>query len=57
MVADPRQVLGLGSKIADYLRQIYKDVVLETVSPLMLPDNYHAIKLLKKREFAILYKK
>ncbi len=56
IVADPWQRLGLGSKMVDYMIEICKDIGLEAIYALMLPDNYRAIRLLKKREFTIQYK-
>jgi len=55
IVADPWQGLGLGSKMVDYMIEICKDKGLETVYALMLPDNYRAIRLLKKMGFTIQY--
>ena len=55
IVADPWQGLGLGSKMVDYMIEICKDIGLETIYALVLPDNYRAIKLLKKRGFTIQY--
>jgi acetyltransferase len=56
IVADPWQGLGLGSKIVDFMIEICKDVGLETIYALMLPDNYRSIRLLKKRGFTFQYK-
>ena len=55
IVADPWQGLGLGSKMVDHMIEICKDKGLETIYALMLPDNYRAIRLLKKRGFTIQY--
>ena len=55
IVADPWQGLGLGSKMVDYMIKICRDRGLETIYALMLPDNYRAIRLLKKRGFNIQY--
>jgi acetyltransferase len=57
IVADPWQGLGLGTKIIDYMIEICKDKGLEMVYALMLPDNYRAIRLLKKMGFTIEYQK
>jgi len=56
IVADPWQGLGLGSKMVDHMIEICKDRGLETVYALTLPDNYRAIRLLKKRGFTIQYR-
>jgi acetyltransferase len=56
IVADPWQGLGLGSQMVDYMIGICKDIGLETVYALVLPDNYRAIRFLKKRDFTIQYK-
>jgi acetyltransferase len=56
IVADPWQGLGLGSKMVDYMIEICKDIGLETIYAFVLPDNYRAIKLVKKRGFIIQYK-
>jgi acetyltransferase len=55
IVADPWQGLGLGSQMVDYMIEICKNIELETVYALMLPDNYRAIRFLKKRDFTIRY--
>jgi acetyltransferase len=57
IVADPWQGLGLGTKMVDYMIEICKDKGLETVYAFMLPDNYRAIRLLKKMGFSIEYEK
>jgi acetyltransferase len=56
IVADPWQGLGLGSKMVDHMIEICRDRGLETVYALTLPDNYRAIRLLKKRGFTIQYR-
>jgi acetyltransferase len=56
IVADPWQGLGLGSQMVDYMIGICKDIGLQTVYALILPDNYRAIRFLKKRDFTIQYK-
>jgi acetyltransferase len=56
IVADPWQGLGLGSAMVDYMIEICKDIGLEAIYALMLPDNHLAIKLVKKRAFTIQYK-
>ncbi len=55
IVADPWQGLGLGSKMVDYMIEICKDIGLELVYALVLPDNYRAIKFLRKRGFSVQY--
>jgi len=55
IVADPWQGLGLGSKMVDHMIEICKDRGLETIYALTLPNNYRAIRLLKKRGFIIQY--
>ncbi len=57
IVADPWQGLGLGSKMVDHMIEICKDKGLETIYAFMLPDNYRAIRLLKKMGFNIQYTK
>ena len=56
IVADPWQGLGLGSEMVDHMIEICKARGLETVYALTLPDNYRAIRLLKKRGFTIQYR-
>jgi acetyltransferase len=53
IVADPWQGLGLGTKMVDYVLEICKDMNVETVYAIMLPDNYRAINLMKKMGFTI----
>ena len=55
IVADPWQGLSLGSQMVDYMIEICKDVGLETIYAFILPNNHHAINLLKKRGFTIQY--
>lgn len=55
IVADPWQGLGLGTKLVDYAIEISKDMKLETLYAIMLPDNYRAISLMKKMGFVIKY--
>ena len=57
IVADPWQGLGLGTKMVDYMIEICNDKGLETIYAFMLPDNYRAIRLLKKMGFTIEYAK
>ena len=55
IVADPWQGLGLGTKMVDYVLEICKDMKLETIYAIMLPDNYRAITLMRKMGFIIAY--
>jgi acetyltransferase len=55
IVADPWQCLGLGTKMVDYAIEIAKDMKIETLYAIMLPDNFRAINLMKKMGFAITY--
>jgi len=53
IVADPYQSLGLGTKLVDYMIEICRDMGMETIYGMMLPDNARAIRLLKKNGFTI----
>jgi len=55
IVADPWQGLGLGTKMVDYVLEICKDMKVETVYAIILPDNYRAINLMKKMGFMTEY--
>jgi len=55
IVADPWQGLGLGTKMVDYVLEICKDMKIETVYAIILPDNYRAINLMKKMGFTTAY--
>ncbi len=55
IVADPWQGSGLGTKMVDYAIEIAKDMKIETLYAIMLPDNFRAINLMKKMGFAITY--
>jgi acetyltransferase len=55
IVADPWQGSGLGTKIVDYTIEIAKDMNIETLYAIMLPDNFRAINLMKKMGFTITY--
>ncbi|MCX8150506.1 MAG: bifunctional acetate--CoA ligase family protein/GNAT family N-acetyltransferase [Candidatus Bathyarchaeota archaeon] len=55
LVADPWQGLGLGTKMVDYVLDIAKEMKVETVYCIMLPDNYRALSLTKKMGFSIEY--
>jgi acetyltransferase len=55
IVADPWQGLGLGTKLVDYAIEICKDMNVEGLYAIMLPDNYRAIGLMKKMGFNVNY--
>jgi acetyltransferase len=55
IVADPWQGLGLGTKMVDYVLEICKDMKLETIYAIMLPDNQRAISLMTKMGFDVKY--
>ena len=55
IVADPWQGLGLGTKLVDHVLEICVDMKLETIYAIMLPDNFRAIRLMKKMGFAITF--
>jgi len=55
IVADPWQRLGVGTKMVDYAIEIAKDMKIETLYAIMLPDNFRAISLMKKMGFTITY--
>jgi acetyltransferase len=55
IVADPWQGLGLGTKLVDYAIEISKNMKVETLYAIMLPDNYRAINMMRKMGFAITY--
>jgi acetyltransferase len=55
IVADPWQGLGLGTKMVDHMIDVCKDMGVETLYAIMLPDNMRAINLMKKMGFAIKY--
>ncbi|MEM3614791.1 MAG: GNAT family N-acetyltransferase [Nitrososphaerales archaeon] len=53
IVADPWQGLGLGTKMVDYVIEIAKEMGVESLYAIMLPDNYQAMKLTKKMGFTL----
>jgi acetyltransferase len=53
IIADPWQGLGLGTKMVDHVIDICKDMRIETIYGIMLPDNHRAISLMKKMGFTI----
>jgi acetyltransferase len=55
IIADPWQGLGLGTKMVDCTLETCKDMGLETVYAIMLPDNARAINLMKKMGFTVKY--
>jgi acetyltransferase len=55
IVGDQWQGLGLGTKIVDYTLEIAKEMGVETVYAIMLPDNYRALNLAKKMGFKLEY--
>jgi acetyltransferase len=55
IIADPWQGLGLGTKMVDHVIEICKDMDVETIYGIMLPDNQRAINLIKKMGFTITY--
>jgi acetyltransferase len=55
IVADPWQGLGLGTKMVDYAIEVCKDMGVETLYAIMLPDNYRAISLTRKMGFKLAY--
>lgn len=55
IVADQWQGLGLGTKMMDHVIDICKDMKVETLYAIMLPDNVRAISMTRKMGFAIKY--
>ena len=55
IVTDAYQGSGLGTKMVDHVLEICKDMGVETVYAIMLPDNYRAINLTKKMGFTMSY--
>ncbi len=55
VVGDKWQGLGLGTKMVDYVLDIAKEMKIENVYSIMLPDNYRALTLTKKMGFTIEY--
>jgi acetyltransferase len=55
IVADPWQCLGLGTKFIDFAIEVSKDMKVEQLYAIMLPENYRAISLMKKMGFTITY--
>jgi acetyltransferase len=55
ITADPWQGLGLGTKMVDHAIDICKDMGVETLFAIMLPDNHRAINLTRKMGFTLTY--
>ena len=55
IIGDPWQGLGLGTKMIDYMIEIYKNKNLKNIFAIMLPDNKRAIRLLRSMGFTIAY--
>ncbi len=55
IVGDNWQGQGLGTKMVDYVLEIAKEMGVENVFCIMLPDNYRALSLTKKMGFTIKY--
>jgi acetyltransferase len=55
IIGDQWQGLGLGTKIVDYTIEIAKEMGIETIYAIMLPDNYRALNLTKKMGFKLEY--
>jgi acetyltransferase len=55
IVGDRWQGLGLGTKLVDYTLEIAKEMGIETVYAIMLPDNNRALNLTKKMGFKLEY--
>ncbi|MCW4008631.1 MAG: GNAT family N-acetyltransferase [Candidatus Bathyarchaeota archaeon] len=55
IVSDKWQGLGLGTKMVDYVLEIAKEMGVETVYAIMLPDNKRALSLTQKMGFTLEY--
>jgi len=55
IIGDKWQGLGLGTKIVDYVIEIAKEMGIETIYAIMLPDNQRALSLTKKMGFKLEY--
>jgi len=55
IVGDQWQGLGLGTKLVDYTLEIAKEMKVESVYAIMLPDNNRALNLTKKMGFKLEY--
>jgi acetyltransferase len=55
IIGDQWQGQGLGTKVVDYVLEIAKEMGVETVYAIMLPDNQRALNLTKKMGFKLGY--
>jgi acetyltransferase len=55
IIVDKWQGFGLGTKMVDYVLEIAKEMRIEQIFVIMLPDNYRALNLAKKMGFQIEY--
>jgi len=55
IVGDKWQNLGLGTKMVDYVLDIAKEMGVESVYAIMLPNNYRALSLTRKMGFDLDY--
>jgi acetyltransferase len=55
IIGDQWQGQGLGSKVVDFVLEIAKEMRVETVYAIMLPDNRRALNLTKKMGFKLEY--
>jgi acetyltransferase len=55
IIGDKWQGQGLGTKIVDFVLEIAKEMHVETVYAIMLPDNRRALNLTKKMGFKLEY--
>jgi acetyltransferase len=55
IIVDKWQGQGLGTKIVDFVLEIAKEMRVETVYAIMLPDNRRALNLTKKMGFKLNY--
>jgi len=55
IISDQWQGLGLGTKMVDYVLEIAKEMGVETVYAIILPDNYRALNLARKMSFKLEY--
>jgi len=55
IIGDQWQGQGLGSKVVDFVLEIAKEMHVETVYAIMLPDNRRALNLTKKMGFKLDY--
>jgi acetyltransferase len=53
IIGDQWQGQGLGTKVVDYVLEIAKEMGVETVYAIMLPDNQRALSLTKKMGFKL----